>query len=42
MNEGDSMRDIRTDLEERAALLKNQITSAEAQFDKLVEQLKAE
>ena len=42
MNEGDSMRDIRTDLEERAALLKNQITSAEAQFDNLVEQLKAE
>jgi hypothetical protein len=36
------MRDIRTDLEERAALLENQINSAQAQFDKLVEQLKAE
>lgn len=36
------MRDIRADLEERAAFLKSQINAAEAQFDKLVEQLKAE
>ena len=36
------MRDIRADLEERAALLESQINSAEAQFDKPVEQLKAE
>jgi hypothetical protein len=36
------MRDIRADLEERAALLESQINSADAQFDKLVEQLKAE
>jgi hypothetical protein len=42
MNEGDSMRDIRADLEERAAVLESQINSADAQFDKLVEQLKAE
>jgi hypothetical protein len=36
------MRDIRTDLEERAALLESQINSAQVQFDKLIEQLKAE
>jgi hypothetical protein len=36
------MRDIRADLEERAALLESQINSADARFDKLVEQLKAE
>ncbi len=36
------MRDIRADLEERAALLEGQIKSAEVQFDKLVEQLRAE
>ena len=36
------MRDIRADLEERAALLESQINCADAQFDKLVEQLKAE
>jgi hypothetical protein len=36
------MRDIRADLEERAALLESQIKSAEVQFDKLVEQLRAE
>jgi hypothetical protein len=36
------MRDIRSDLQERADWLDEQIGSAQAQFDKYVEQLKAE
>ncbi|MGA7457977.1 MAG: hypothetical protein WBW51_11775 [Methyloceanibacter sp.] len=36
------MRDIRADLEERAAWLEKQISSAQVQFDTLVEQFKAE
>ena len=36
------MRDIRADLEERAACLEKQISAAEVQFDKLVERFKAE
>ena len=34
------MRDIRGDLGDRANLLEGQINAAEAQFEKLVEQLK--
>ena len=33
------MRDIRNDLQDRASLLEEQINAAEAQFEKLVEQL---
>ncbi len=36
------MRDIRGDLEERAAWLEKQISSAQAHFDMLVERFKAE
>jgi hypothetical protein len=36
------MRDIRGDLQDRAALLEEQINAHEAQFDKLIEQLKRE
>jgi uncharacterized protein (DUF2267 family) len=36
------MRDLRSDLQERAGWLDEQINSAQAQFDKYVEQLKAE
>jgi hypothetical protein len=36
------MRDIRGDLQDRAALLEEQISAHEAQFDKLLEQLKRE
>ena len=35
------MRDIRGDLQDRARLLEEQINAQEAQFDKLIEQLKA-
>jgi hypothetical protein len=36
------MRDIRGDLQDRAALLEEQINAHEAQFDKLIDQLKRE
>ncbi len=36
------MRDIRNDLQDRASLLEEQINAAEAQFEKLVEQLRTE
>ena len=36
------MRDIRGDLQERADLLEQQINSAQAHFDKLIEELKRE
>ena len=36
------MRDIRGDLQDRANLLEEQITAHEAQFDKLIDQLKRE
>jgi hypothetical protein len=36
------MRDIRNDLQDRANLLEEQLNSAEAQFESLVEQLRAE
>jgi hypothetical protein len=36
------MRDIRGDLQDRAALLEEQINAQEAQFDQLIEQLKIE
>ena len=36
------MRDIRGDLQDRAGLLEEQINAHEAQFDKLLEQLKQE
>ncbi len=36
------MRDIRNDLQDRASLLDEQINAAEAQFEKLVEQLRTE
>jgi hypothetical protein len=36
------MRDIRNDLQDRANLLEEQISSAEAQFESLVEQLRTE
>lgn len=36
------MRDIRGDLQDRAALLEEQISAHEAQFDKLIDQLKRE
>jgi len=36
------MRDIRGDLQDRAALLEEQINAHEAQFDKLIDQLKQE
>jgi hypothetical protein len=36
------MRDIRGDLQDRASLLEEQINAHEAQFEKLVEQLRAE
>jgi len=42
MNEGQAMRDIRGDLQDRAALLEEQINAHEAQFDKLIDQLKRE
>jgi hypothetical protein len=42
MNEGQAMRDIRGDLQDRAALLEEQINAHEAQFEKLIEQLKQE
>jgi hypothetical protein len=41
-NEGQQMRDIRGDLQDRAALLEEQINAHEAQFDKLIDQLKRE
>ena len=41
-NEGKQMRDIRGDLQDRAALLEEQINVHEAQFDKLIDQLKRE
>ena len=41
-NEGQAMRDIRKDLQDRASLLEEQINAAEAQFEKLVEQLSTE
>ena len=36
------MRDIRGDLQDRASLLEEQITAHEAQFEKLVAQIRAE
>jgi hypothetical protein len=42
MNEGQAMRDIRGDLQDRAALLEEQINAHEAQFDRLIDQLKQE
>ena len=42
MNEGQAMRDIRGDLQDRAALLEEQINAHETQFEKLIEQLKRE
>ena len=36
------MRDIRSDLQDRASLLEEQINAHEAQFDKIVEQLRVE
>jgi hypothetical protein len=36
------MRDIRSDLQDRASLLEEQIRAHEAQFDKIVEQLRVE
>ncbi len=36
------MRDIRNDLQDRASLLEEEINAAEAQFEKLVEQLRSE
>jgi hypothetical protein len=36
------MRDIRGDLQDRASLLEDQISAHEAQFEKLVEQIRAE
>jgi hypothetical protein len=36
------MRDIRSDLQERVKLLDDQINSAQAQFDKFLEQIKGE
>jgi hypothetical protein len=36
------MRDIRSDLQDRASLLEEQINSTKAQFESLVEQLRAE
>jgi hypothetical protein len=36
------MRDIRSDLQDRASLLEEQISAHEAQFDKIVEQLRVE
>jgi hypothetical protein len=41
-NEGQAMRDIRGDLQDRAGLLEEQIKAHEAQFDQLIEQLKRE
>jgi chromosome segregation ATPase len=41
-NEGQAMRDNRNDLQDRASLLEEQINAAEAQFDKLVEQVRTE
>jgi hypothetical protein len=41
-NEGQAMRDIRGDLQDRATLLEEQINAHEAQFDKLLDQLKRE
>jgi hypothetical protein len=41
-NEGQAMRDICGDLQDRAALLEEQIGAHEAQFDKLIDQLKRE
>jgi hypothetical protein len=42
MNEGQAMRDIRGDLQDRANLLEEQINAHEAQFEKLVDQIKRE
>ena len=42
MNEGQAMRDIRGDLQDRAALLEEQLNTHEAQYEKLIEQLKRE
>ena len=36
------MRDIRGDLQDRASLLEDQINAHEAEFEKLIEQLKRE
>ena len=36
------MRDIRGDLQDRASLLEEQINAHEAEFEKLIEQLKRE
>ena len=36
------MRDIRGDLQDRANLIEEQISTAQGQFDKLIEQLKRE
>jgi hypothetical protein len=36
------MRDIRTDLQERARLIEDQISAAYAQFEKMIEQLQTE
>jgi hypothetical protein len=41
-NEGQAMRDIRGDLQDRANLLEEQISAHETQFDKLIEQLRRE
>ena len=41
-NEGQAMRDIRGDLQDRASLLEEQINAHEAEFEKLIEQLKRE
>jgi uncharacterized coiled-coil protein SlyX len=40
--EGQAMRDIRMDLQDRASLLEDQICAQEAQFETLVKQIRAE
>lgn len=42
MNGGNPMRDIRDDLQERANLIAAQISTAQGQFDNLIEQVKVE
>ena len=41
-NEGQAIRDIRGDLQDRASLLEEQINAHEAEFEKLIEELKRE
>ena len=42
IRKGTNMRDIRVDLQDRANLIKKQMSAAQDQFDKLVERLKLE